>query len=87
MNLASLFPPVQFSNAELMEIAKAMNNPAVKKYLRVQQGEYVKGIANGLPNEATNESAESYVRRQAVVVGSLEVIESLLSIEAPTTAA
>lgn len=81
MNLEKAFPDVVFSNTELYEIATAMNNPSVKKYLVHQQREFIKGIANGLPAEG--ESAESYLRRQAVVVGSLEVLESLLGIEAP----
>lgn len=81
MNLDHIFPEQQFSNTELHEIAVAMNNPAVKKYLAHQQREYVKAIANGLPREG--ETAESYLRRQATVVGSLEVLEALLGIEAP----
>jgi hypothetical protein len=83
MNLDKVFPYVSFTSAEMAEIATAINKPAVQKYLKHQQGEFIKGIGNGLPDEG--ESAESYVRRQAVVVGNLEVLEQLLGIE-PATA-
>lgn len=85
MNLATIFPPVEFSRAELFEIAEAANKPAVKKYLKAQQGEFIKGIATGMPVEG--ESAESYLRKQATVVGALEALERLLAIEAPVKSA
>lgn len=84
MNLDYAFPTQTFANAELVEIAEALNKPAVKKYLRHQQGISIKAIANGLPKEG--ESAESYLRRQATVVGGLGVLEALLQIEKPASA-
>lgn len=85
MNLASIFPSVTFATAELTEIAEAMNKPAVKKYLKTQQGLLVQDIATGLP--AAGESAEEYLRKQATVVGALGAIERLLAIEAPVKSA
>lgn len=79
MNLDILIPDVEFSTAELHQIADAISTPAVRKYLKNQQAKLIKAIGNGLPKE--EESAESYVRRQSVVVGGLAVYESLLTIE------
>lgn len=84
INLNTVFPDIVFSTAELVELSEHLDSPVVKKYLKYQQSQQVKTIGNGLPKEG--ESAESYLRRQAVVVGGLGVLEALLKIEKPTPA-
>jgi hypothetical protein len=81
--LETAFPQQSFTNAELHEIAEAMTKPAVRKYLLSEQRTCIKAIANGEP--AKDESAESYLRRQAKVQGGLAVLEGLLSIDRPVS--
>lgn len=77
----TLFPDQEFTNSELVEIANAVNHPALKKYLRKIATNTVKGLIFSEPYNG--ESAESCLRRQARVAGGLEVIETLLNIEKP----
>jgi len=83
----TLYPEQQFTSSEMVDIAEALNRPSVKKYL-IQLGvRGLKAIAEGQPAIAKidieAESAESFLRRQAVVQGQLAVIQTLLTIEAP----
>jgi hypothetical protein len=82
MNLDYFFPSKTFATAEMVEIAEAFTKPAVKKYLSQEAGKLIRDIANGLP--AAGEDAESYLRRQAQVVGGLAVYEALLQIQNPS---
>lgn len=84
MNLDNLMPRQQFSTAELHEIAETLHKPALRKYLKHQQVEFVKAIGNGLPSEDQTDTA--YLRKQAVVVGGLQVLEVLLSVAKPAEA-
>lgn len=81
MNLDKLLPPVSFTTAELYEIAKSLTQNAVVKYLKNEQANAFKAVANGLPKE--DETAESYLRRQSFVLGQLAVFEALLGVEKP----
>lgn len=84
MQLEKLLPKPTLTNTEMVELATAINIPVVQKYLKFLQWEALRDIAGGMPAE--NESAESYLRRQAHVVGGMAAIEVLLSIEAPAKA-
>jgi len=83
----TLYPSHTFNTAELNEIAESLSKPAVKKYLVKLSVDSLQAIAQGMPKEADSgvqaESAESYLRRQAVVQGQLIILETLLTIEAP----
>lgn len=78
--LSQILPPATFTSTELHEIAIHLSNPSVRKYLIEQARICYESIGEGLP--MPNESAESYLRRQASVVGSLGALQALLSIEA-----
>jgi len=80
INLTFVFPEVTFNSAELIEIAEALNKPALKKYLISQQHTFIKDIANAMP--AAEETAENYLRRHCTVVGALGALEALLAVEA-----
>jgi len=82
MNLDVLIPEVTFTDAEMYELAQVLHTPVLRKYLKHLQTGCIKGIANGLPKP--EETSESYVRRQAVVVGGLDALETLLKIEKPS---
>lgn len=82
MNLETLLPPQSFTQAELHEIAVALTKPAVQKYFKNEQASAIKAIANGLPKEGESDTA--YLRKQAQVIGALNVWEVLLKIEKPT---
>jgi hypothetical protein len=84
MNLANILPEQTFTHAELLEIAQCMTKPAVVKYLKNEQATALKAIAEGLPKEGETDAA--YLRKQAAVIGALNVFESLLNIEKPTEA-
>lgn len=80
-NLIKLLPVKEFTTAELHELSEFLNKPSVHKYLLHLQAEGVRAIGNGMPKEG--ESAEHYIRRQAMFVGSLATLETLLSIDPP----
>lgn len=82
MNLEKIFPDVSFTVSELQEIATALTRPSVIKYCKSEQISAFKAIANGQPKEG--ESDAEYLRRQAQVVGQLQVWEAILSVEKPT---
>lgn len=79
--LSSIYPELPFTVTEMNEIATAFSNPSVRKYLAHLGIAGLKAIAGGEPKEG--ESAESYLRRQAVVQGQLAVYQTLLTIEGP----
>ncbi len=81
-SLDSIFPDLQFSTTELIEIANVMNSPLIRKYLTSCAAIALKDIGQGLPKE--NETAEAYLLKQAQVVGSLNTFRMLLSIEKST---
>lgn len=81
MNLDALFPTVFFTSAEMKQIAKAVTHHSAVKYFKSQQALAFKAIANGLPKEG--ETDANYLRRQAQVIGQLQVWEALLAIEKP----
>lgn len=78
--MIDLFQPVNLSDTEQRIIADAMTLPAVQKYLRSLAEAAIKDIVFGDP--AINETPESYLRRQALVKGRLEAINTLLQIQA-----
>jgi hypothetical protein len=81
MNLDYAIPDATFSAAEMHQIASVVQDPTLRKYLVHLQKGIIKSIGNGLPK--SGETPESYVLRQAVVVGGLDAIETLLKIEKP----
>ena len=82
----SLFPSdVSFTTTELNIIAASLADAAVKKYFIKLASDAFRDINLSEPKEG--ESAESYLRRRAAVVGGLAVLENLLAIEPPKSAA
>jgi hypothetical protein len=81
MNLDNLFPEQPWTTAELHELADYLTKPVVRKYFKSLQINSFKDIANGLPKPG--ESDAEYLRRQAIVAGSLQAIEQLLEIKKP----
>lgn len=75
----TIFPEIVLNTTEEVLVATALALPAVKKYFHSLANQNGKDIVFGEPFE--NESAESYLRRQALVKGRLEVLQTLLSIE------
>lgn len=75
-----LLPTSDLSSTEQTIIVKAFNEPAVQKYLGNLAKETIMDIVSGEPQ--INETAESYLRRQATVKGRLEVLNTLLLIKA-----
>lgn len=75
-----LLPDIALSSTELEVVATALSQPVVKKYFMSLAVPLAKDIISGFPD--TNESAESYLRRQSAVKGSLEAINTLLQIQA-----
>ncbi len=75
----TIFPEIILNTTEEVIVANALALPAVKKYFNSLANQNGKDIVFGEPFE--NESAESYLRRQALVKGRLEVLQTLLSIE------
>lgn len=76
----NIFPSVIISSTDESVINTALSNPSVKKYLTMLAQQSANDILTGEP--AIGETAESYLRRQAAVKGRLEVLETLLSIQA-----
>jgi len=74
-----LFPLVEFNTTEETVIAEALTNPTVVKYLKSIASALIKDIVLGEPQ--INETAESYLRRQANAKGRLEAINTLLQIQ------
>lgn len=79
MNI-EIFPDISLSDTEQTIVANALGTPAVKKYFRSLANQNGKDIVFGEPQ--INETAESYLRRQAAVKGRLEVLNTLLQIQA-----
>ena len=77
---SSLFPDIVLSDTEMSIVAAALSQPAVKKYFHSLAHSDGRDIVFSDP--ANGESAESYLRRKASVRGRLEVLNTLLSIEA-----
>lgn len=77
----NLFPPISLTTSEMFELATAINIPVVQKYFHHLAVAQIKALAHG--ERKVNESAESYLERQAVVRGGLGAIEMLLGIEKP----
>lgn len=84
MNLDKLFPTPSFTTVEMTEIARSVTHHSAVKYFKSQQAAAFKAIANGLPKEGETDAA--YLRRQAQVIGQLQVWEALLDIEKPPEA-
>jgi hypothetical protein len=74
-----LFPSLELNATEEGIIAEAFANPTVVKYLQFIANGLIKDIVFGEP--AINETAESYLRRQANAKGRLEAINTLLQIQ------
>lgn len=72
---------LQLSTSEMVVLAEQITHPMVQKYLKFLAHQSIEAIVHGTAKD--NESAESYLRRQAVVQGQLAAIETLLMIEAP----
>jgi hypothetical protein len=81
----SLFLAPEMTTTEINLVAEALNTPTMIKYLTILGHQSIKAIAEGSPEDG--ESAESYLRRLAVVQGSLAAVQQLLAIEPPATAA
>jgi hypothetical protein len=77
--MAQIIPFIFLNDAEQTIVNEHLSDPTVKKYFRSLAYQNITDIILGSPD--INESAESYLRRQAVVKGRLEVIETLLSIQ------
>jgi len=77
---STLLPTSELSATEKTIIVKSFSDPAVQKYLQNLAKEIIMDIVSGEPQ--INETAESYLRRQATVKGRLEVINTLLLIQA-----
>ena len=75
----TLFPPKEFTTTEMNLIAEQLQKPELRKYLTHLAVESLKSIASGMPKQ--DETAESYLRRQATVAGGMGVCEALLAIE------
>jgi len=76
--ITKIFPDIQLSETEQDIVAKCLTTPAVKKYFHSLAHQNGQDIVFGEPGQ--NETAESYLRRQAAVRGRLEVLNTLLSI-------
>jgi hypothetical protein len=83
----ALYPnrDVNFTNAEMIELAEHLNHPAVQKYLKLTAQSSQHALCTG--KRFDNELAESFLERRAAVMGGLEVLETLLSIEPVTKTA
>lgn len=77
-----IFPEAEFTKSEMHEIFTHLANPAVKKYLHSLAYNAAKDII--LAQRKLDESAESFLFRINAVKGGIGVVETLLSIEAPT---
>lgn len=74
-----LFKKEEYTATELNLIGEAFDNPIVRKYLNDQLVQSFAAIAEGSPS--TGESAEGYLRRVALVQGSIQTFKALLSIK------
>lgn len=79
--ITTIFPEVGFTTTELLEIQKHFAAPVMKKYLYSLVSTAVRDAVQSSRKEG--ESAESYLERRAVVMGGLEALNQLLSIEPP----
>lgn len=74
----NLFPVVEISETEQDIIAEKLSDPAVKKYFHSLGYQVAANLATGTPG--SDESAEGFLRKRAVLQGHLEILETLLSI-------
>ena len=82
MSLDCMFPPITLTDTEQELVAQALSTPAVQKYLR--------SLARNDSNEllaisSVTTDATVIANMHSVVQGKLQVIATLLSIEAPST--
>jgi hypothetical protein len=80
-----LFPAINLSTTEMVELAKLATHPTMQKYLSHLARTAIYDIIHAERRE--NESAESFLERLAVVRGGLVAVETLLAIENPAQAA
>lgn len=77
--MLTFLPKITFSTTEMVQIKEKLSDPLLKKYftyLAVVESNDL--IANGEPKE--NETADSFLRRQAEVRGKVALAETLLVI-------
>jgi len=80
--MLSFFPKISFSTTEMVQIKEKLSDPLIKKYLTyLAIAESDDLIVNGEPKD--NETADSFLRRQAEVRGKVDVLETLLLISEP----
>lgn len=77
--MTDLFSPIVLSDTEQDIVVAALSQPAVKKFLTSFANDAIKDLSYGEPE--INETAESYLRRQARVKGRLEAVATLLQIQ------
>lgn len=80
MSIEDLFPTQELSATETDIVAQAFNLPAVKKYLRTLGANDAKEL---LALSSINNEDSKLAKAHAQVQGKLQVISTLLSIEAP----
>ena len=80
MSIEDIFPATEFSVTEQNLIAEAFANPLVKKYLKSLAAEDTKEL---LALSATHLDKDRLAAAHATVQGKLQVVATLLSIEAP----
>lgn len=74
----NIFPQIEFTASELVEIHRAITSPVIVKYLHTLAHSIGTDICASQRKDG--ESAESYLTRLEHVKGGLGVIETLLQI-------
>lgn len=80
MSIEDVFPTPAFSDTEKELVAEAFSSPAVRKYLTILAANDTKEL---LALSAVDNAGDRLVKAHAVVQGKLQVISTLLAIEAP----
>lgn len=76
----NIIPNIAMTETELAVAAEHMAQPVVQKYLRMLSYDNAAAIITGSPKDG--ETSESYLLREAAVKGRLDVLATLLSIQA-----
>lgn len=83
MSLEDVFPQVALSPTEVELVAQALATPVVRKYLKSLAAEDAKEL---LSLSSHNSTPEQLALGHSRVQGKLQVVATLLSIEAPVSA-
>ncbi len=77
--MLSFLPEVKFNSGEMAVLVERLKDPIIQKYLsmlvRIEAADFLVNIE---PKDG--ETAEGFLRRQALVRGRIEVLETLISI-------